>query len=115
MHLQEHISPLLAIIGRTASLYRKRPTILYTGTEPHRCLLPGKILSLKNQANSHIDIDLSLLSGIAFTTPEEVDSFLEIFGHLSSHLVLYAYGKATAENLRAHGYQATVQELNQKA
>ena len=114
MHLQEHVSPLLAIIGRTASLYRSRPKILYLGTEPCRCLLPGKIvpiISLKNQANSYNEIDLSLFSGIAFTTPEQVDSFLEIFGHLSSHLVLYAYGKPTADKLREKGYNATTQEL----
>ena len=114
MHLQEQASPLLAIIGRTASLYRRRPKILYTGTEPCRCLLPGKIvslISLKNQANSYNDIDLSLFSGIAFTTPEQVDSFLEIFGQISSRLVLYAYGKATAEKLREKGYNATTQEL----
>ena len=115
MHLQEHLSPLLAIIGRTASLYRRRPKILYTGTEPSRCLLPGKILpliSLKNQANSYNDIDLSLFSGIAFTTPEQVDSFLEIFAQISPRLVLYAYGKATVDKLRDHGYSATVLELN---
>ncbi len=115
MHLQEHVSPLLAIIGRTASLYRSRPKILYLGTEACRCLLPGKIVPLisqKNQANSYNDIDLSLFSGIAFTTPEQVDSLLEIFPKISSRIVLYAYGKKTAEKLSKEGYTTTVQELN---
>ncbi|MEI8185303.1 MAG: uroporphyrinogen-III C-methyltransferase [Chlorobiaceae bacterium] len=115
LHLPQLTSPLLAIIGPTASLYRMRSKILYTGTEPYRCLLPGKILSLislKTQANSNNDIDLSPFSGIAFTTPEQVDSFLETFPQISSHLVLYAYGKTTAEKLRKNSYSATVQELD---
>lgn len=117
MHLQEHVSPLLAIIGHTASLYRRRPKILYIGREPCRCLLPGKIVSLtslKNSANRYNDINLSLFSGIAFTTPEQADSFYEIFGLVSSHLMMYAYGKETAAKLRKQGYKATLLEIDQQ-
>ena len=116
MHLQEQVSPLLAIIGQTASLYRMRPQILFTGTNPFRCLLPGKIVSLiafKNSVNSYKDIDLLKFSGIAFASPEQVDFFLEIFSPVSLHLVLYAYGKETADKLREQGYIATVLELDQ--
>jgi hypothetical protein len=111
MHLGERASPLLAIIGRTASLYRKRPKILFTGPAPCRCLLPGKIISLKSLKNSRKDfkdIDLFMFSGIAFTRPEEVEIISDIFGVVSSHLVLYAYGKDTAEKLWELGYNRTV-------
>ncbi len=115
MHMQEHTSPLLAIIGRTALLYRMRPKILYIGQEPCRCLLPGKIISLasmKNSVNRYNHRDLSHFSGIAFTAPEQVDSFYDIFGHVSCHFVLYAYGKETAVKLRKQGYNATILELD---
>jgi uroporphyrin-III C-methyltransferase len=111
MHLVERASPLLAIIGRTASLYRTRLKILFTGPAPCRCLLPGKIISLnsvKNSVNSYKDIDLLKFSGIAFTHPEEVEIISDIFGIVSSHLVLYAYGKDTAEKLWELGYNSTV-------
>ncbi|MCX6179697.1 MAG: uroporphyrinogen-III C-methyltransferase [Chlorobiales bacterium] len=111
MHLPEQVSPLLAIIGQTASLYRKRPKILFTGPAPCRCLLPGKIISmnsLKNSRKNFKDIDLFMFSGIAFTCPEEVEIISDIFGVVSSHLVLYAYGKYTAEKLWELGYNRTV-------
>ena len=117
MHLQEHASPLLAIIGRTASLYRERPKILYTGDEPCRCLIPGKIVPLsavKNTGKCVRDSDLSLFSAIAFTNPGDVESLLDLFGPLPSHLVLYAYGNVIAEQLRRQGYSSTVMELDEQ-
>ncbi len=117
MNLQEHASPLLAIIGRTASFYRERPKILYTGDEPCRCLIPGKIVHLRvlNNAGKRLrDGDISLFSAIAFTNPGKVASLLDLFGPLPSHLVLYAYGSVVAEQLRRQGYSATVMELDEQ-
>lgn len=117
MHLQEHVSPLLAIIGRTASLYRPRPKILYTGAEPCRCLIPGRIVPLTSLALAGKrpgSVDFSLFSAIAFTNPEQVEPLLDLFGPLPSHLVLYAYGSIIAEQLRRHGYAATVLELDEQ-
>jgi uroporphyrin-III C-methyltransferase len=117
MHLQKHASPLLAIIGQTASLYRERPKILYTGDEPCRCLIPGKIvpLSALNKSGKRVrDGNLSLFSAVAFTNPGDVASLLDLFGPLPSHLVLYAYGSVIAEQLRRQGYSATVMELDEE-
>jgi uroporphyrin-III C-methyltransferase len=110
MHREELASPLLAIIGHTAALYRKRDKILHTGDDPYGCTLPGKIVPLAS-LNSSGDVDLSLFSGIVFNQPEKIEAFLEQYGVLSAHLVLYAEGRNAAEKLREKGYSNTVMEL----
>jgi uroporphyrin-III C-methyltransferase len=115
MNNVELVSPLLAIIGWTAALYRKRNKILHTGVEPYQCLLPGKIVPLAavNSAFQGLcDVDLDLFSGIAFTDPEKIDDFLAAFGKLPAHLVLYADGQECAELLRAKGYGRVVMALD---
>ncbi|EAT58089.1 uroporphyrinogen-III C-methyltransferase [Chlorobium ferrooxidans] len=114
MHTVELASPLLAIIGRTAALCRKRSKILHTGDDPYRCLLPGKIVPISDitaGGNPLGVVDLSLFSGIVFTGREQIDTLLAAFGTFPPHLVLYAEGRKTAELLRSRGYGRTVMEI----
>ncbi|NTU45385.1 MAG: uroporphyrinogen-III C-methyltransferase [Chlorobiaceae bacterium] len=114
MHNAEQASPLLAIIGRTAALYRKRSKILHTGGDPYRSLLPGKIVPLADITTGGKTVgeaDLSLFSGIVLTDAAMVDSLIAALGAFPSHLVLYAEGSPTAEALRNRGYGSRVMEV----
>ncbi|WP_076790664.1 uroporphyrinogen-III C-methyltransferase [Chlorobium sp. KB01] len=114
MHTVELDSPLLAIIGRTAALGRQRSKILHTGDDPYRCMLSGKIVPLGDittGGNLLGAVDLSLFSGIVFTGAGKVEALLAAFGPLPSHLVLYAEGAESAEELRNWGYASRVMEV----
>ncbi|NTW70029.1 MAG: uroporphyrinogen-III C-methyltransferase [Chlorobiaceae bacterium] len=110
----ELASPLLAIIGRTAALYRKRTKILHTGTDPSGSLIPGKIVALAEMTGGGRTLDVSDLqsfSGVVFSDAATIESLLALFGSFPEHLVLYAEGSETAEALRRKGFGSRVMEV----
>ncbi|MBI5555550.1 MAG: uroporphyrinogen-III C-methyltransferase [Elusimicrobia bacterium] len=57
-------------------------------------------------------LDLRNFSGVVFSSPSTVNSFLSIYKKIPKYLVLYVYGKHTAEKLNEKGYNKNVQTVS---
>ncbi len=56
-------------------------------------------------------LDLRNYSGVVFTSPSTVNSFLNIYKKIPKYLVLYVYGKHTAEKLIKTGHEKNIQTI----
>lgn len=56
-------------------------------------------------------LDLRNYSGVVFTSPSTVTSFLNIYKKIPKYLVLYVYGKHTAEKLIKTGHEKNIQTI----
>jgi len=54
-------------------------------------------------------VSLNDYSGIIFSSPSTVDSFLSIYDIIPSDLEIYVYGQKTAERLKEVGYTGNIQ------
>ncbi|NTU68860.1 MAG: uroporphyrinogen-III C-methyltransferase [Chlorobiaceae bacterium] len=105
-------SPLLAIVGRTAGMYRKRPSILYAGKRPWSCLVPGRIVpvgALRQGGKLKPGVELSLFDGIVVESVGDGREVLELFGEIPPMPRLYAYGQEAAAFLNASGVVRIIQ------
>ncbi|MEI8032961.1 MAG: uroporphyrinogen-III C-methyltransferase [Chlorobiaceae bacterium] len=111
MHLEEQASPLLAIVGRTASFSRKRERVLYLGRDPHSCLLPGKIVP-RSHGRPLCEEGFEGFDAVALETEADTEVFLESVKAIPPHLLLYVYHNESASRLSAAGFGPSVVEFD---
>ncbi|PKN01555.1 MAG: hypothetical protein CVU77_04515 [Elusimicrobia bacterium HGW-Elusimicrobia-1] len=56
-------------------------------------------------------MNLGSFSGVVFSSSSTVDAFFKIYKKIPRHLVIYVYGRHTAEKLSQRGYTANVQTV----
>ncbi len=110
MHLQEQASPLLAIVGRTASFYRKRERVLYLGSDPYSCLLRGKIVPLL-PGRLLGEEELQGFDAVALESDRDAAAFLQSVKRVPPHLLFFVYHNESANRLSAAGFGASVVEM----
>lgn len=70
-----------------------------------------RVITYRTEALRQPKLNLKDYDGVIFSSPSTVDSFLRIYNRLPKHLVIYVYGKMTAEKLKGKGYEKTVQVI----
>ncbi|MBU2591714.1 MAG: uroporphyrinogen-III C-methyltransferase [Nitrospinota bacterium] len=70
-----------------------------------------RVITYRTEAIRQPKLNLQDYDGVIFSSPSTVDSFFKIYNRLSKHLVIYVYGKTTAEKLKGKGYEKTVQNI----
>jgi uroporphyrinogen III methyltransferase/synthase len=88
---EQAVGPALLLVGPTVNAAVWRPTLLYTGTSPHRFRGPERLVHyplIERRGRKEVvgvekpRIDLQELDGVAFTHELAVRLFLEIWGSL---------------------------------
>jgi uroporphyrinogen-III synthase len=78
----------------------------------HRLPSVEKRVIYKTTARKQSKVKLARFSGIVFSSSSTVDAFFALYKTIPRHLVLYVYGKHTADSLIKKGYGANVQTVS---
>jgi len=97
-------SPLMVIVGKTAGMYAKRPWILFTGLEPYRCLVPGKIVHYPLIEIQPIEFTVTpeIYGGVIFTSKQAVRAYCRKYRILPGQTVI-SIGPSTTRELKKYG------------
>ena len=103
-------SPLIIIVGENVHLYRNKSRILFTGLNPSKCSLPGKLVHyplIEIQAMPFSIVKPGEYDYILFTSKHAVEHFLMRY-EIGENQKIIAIGPYTRSKLELYGYAADI-------
>ncbi|MBA3052307.1 uroporphyrinogen-III C-methyltransferase [bacterium] len=99
-------SPLIAIIGKTAGLLKRRDKVLFTGLDPFNAIVPGKIFHYPLIEILPLDfsVDVSKYDGFVFTSKQAVKIFLSRYPVPAGKKII-SIGSYTSKEIIRFGYR----------